>query len=93
MVIMRKLHAIVKGRVQGVGFRFFVRREAQDLGLVGYVRNLPDDTVEVEAEGPADKLEELRQRLWQGPALSKVLDVTDEITVATGSFSSFEVRH
>ncbi len=90
---MKKLQAIVKGRVQGVGFRYFVRREAQELGLVGYVRNLPDDSVEVEAEGPPEKLEELRQRLWQGPALSKVLDVKDVLSEATGGYSAFEVRH
>ena len=90
---MKRMRAIITGRVQGVGFRYFVRREALELGLTGYVANLPDDTVEVEAEGPQDKLEELRERLLQGPALAKVLDVKDEISPATGNYERFEIRH
>lgn len=90
---MKRMHAVVIGRVQGVGFRYFVRSAAQDLGLVGFVRNLPDDSVEVVAEGPAEKLEELRQRLNKGPALSKVLDVRDDMLAPSGEFVTFEIRH
>jgi len=58
---------IVNGRVQGVGFRWFVMREAARLDLAGYVRNLPDGTVEVVARGAAAALASLESALAQGP--------------------------
>ncbi|MBN2369058.1 MAG: acylphosphatase [Vicinamibacteria bacterium] len=67
---------IISGRVQGVGYRFFVVREARMLDVGGYVRNLPDGTVEVVAEGAVDVLRELERRLSQGPSLSHVESVT-----------------
>lgn len=57
----------VHGRVQGVGFRWFVERVAQDLDLNGYVKNLHDGSVEVYATGSDDRLDEMRRRLEQGP--------------------------
>lgn len=67
--------AIVSGRVQGVGFRAFVRRNALDLGLAGYAENLPDGRVEVVAEGPRDELEHFLVRLRHGPTHANVADV------------------
>lgn len=67
--------AIVSGRVQGVGFRAFARRNALDLGLSGYVENLPDGRVEVVAEGPRSELEHFLVRLRHGPAHAEVADV------------------
>ncbi len=90
---MKRIRATVSGRVQGVGFRYFVSRQAQELDLVGYVRNCPDGDVEVVAEGPPEKIEELRSRLWKGPALSKVANVNDDISDATGEFTGFGVRY
>lgn len=90
---MKRMKATVTGRVQGVGFRYFVRNQANELDLAGYVKNLPDNDVEVVAEGPAEKLEELRQRLWKGPVLSKVSNVNDEISDATGEFNGFNVQY
>ena len=62
----------VEGRVQGVGFRWFVRETAVGLGLGGWVRNLPDGSVEVSAVGDAAALERLRERLLAGPRHARV---------------------
>jgi acylphosphatase len=64
---MSQLHVRVTGLVQGVGFRWFVRERARRLGLAGWVRNLPDGTVEVLATGDAQQLELLRNELLRGP--------------------------
>jgi acylphosphatase len=69
---MATIHCRVSGRVQGVGFRFFVEDEARNLGLCGWVRNLRSGDVEVKASGPEEDLKLLIQRLQQGPALSRV---------------------
>jgi acylphosphatase len=61
------LHAVVRGRVQGVGFRWFVRERARELGVRGWVRNRADGSVEVEAGGESERLARLRQLLSQGP--------------------------
>ena len=63
---------LVGGRVQGVGFRYFVAREAQALGVAGWVRNMPDGRVEVVAEGDEAILDTLEGRLWQGPPCARV---------------------
>jgi len=68
---------VVRGRVQGVGFRFFVEREAHMLGVAGWVRNNPDGTVEVLAMGTRDQLLGLRGRLREGPRAARV-DAVDE---------------
>ena len=66
------LHFLVKGRVQGVGFRWFVHREASELELRGWVRNTEDGDVEVVASGSAEDLGELRDSLRRGPRGSRV---------------------
>ncbi|MCU0626754.1 MAG: acylphosphatase [Gemmatimonadaceae bacterium] len=71
------LHAIVAGRVQGVGFRWFVRSEARRLGLAGWVRNLDDGTVEVRASGIRTHLVALRGALYRGPEGANVSGITD----------------
>ena len=70
---------LVEGRVQGVGYRYFVIREAEALGVTGWVRNRLDGGVEVLACGPTDALDVLAGRLWAGPRMAKVMgvDVTD----------------
>lgn len=70
-----KLHAFVKGRVQGVGFRYFVLRWAEELGLDGWVKNLPDGRVRVEAAGPAEALDRLENLLRKGPPGAHVASV------------------
>lgn len=88
-----QLTARVSGRVQGVGFRFFVRREASSRGLRGFVRNLPDGRVEVVAEGPREELEALRAALERGPSAAEVESVAVEWRAAEGTFASFGIRH
>ena len=68
----------VEGRVQGVGFRFFVERAARQLGLAGYVKNLGDGRVEVYAIGPPAQLEDMKRRLEQGPRAARVERVLEE---------------
>ena len=82
---------LVRGRVQGVGFRYFVQRAAAELGLTGYARNLDDGRVEVYAAGAAAKLDELAARLWKGPRFSDVRGV-DEEEAAPHSYSSFRIE-
>ncbi|HSM08827.1 MAG TPA: acylphosphatase [Gemmatimonadota bacterium] len=62
----------IHGRVQGVGFRWWTRRTAGQLGIAGSVRNLPDGTVEVRAAGPADAMREFESRLRRGPRSASV---------------------
>ncbi|MDE3104658.1 MAG: acylphosphatase [Acidobacteriota bacterium] len=66
------LHFLITGRVQGVGFRWFVQREAAEIGLRGWVRNTPDGHVEVVAAGDTEDLAELRRALHQGSRGSRV---------------------
>jgi len=70
------LHVVVHGRVQGVGFRWFVRTEARRLGLAGWVRNLPDGTVEMRASGIAQFLSVLEQAIQRGPDNASVTQIT-----------------
>jgi acylphosphatase len=69
---MASLHAVVHGDVQGVGFRYFVQRRAEEAGLAGWVRNLPDGSVELLAEGPRPALERLLDQLGRGPGIATV---------------------
>ena len=86
------LHAIVNGQVQGVGFRYFVRTVAVELGLAGWVRNKPDGRVEVEAAGDEDQLRELEQQLWKGPYFARVEDVECSWLDETKGLQDFEIR-
>lgn len=74
---MPTLHVQLRGRVQGVGFRWFVRQRARALDLAGWVRNCSDGSVEVAAEGAADALDHLRRELARGPDGAVVQTVTE----------------
>lgn len=82
----------VMGRVQGVGFRYFVWREAEALGLSGWVRNMTDGSVEVLADGPRRELEELERRLEEGPRFSKVTSISKIDEIQEQVPSGFEIR-
>jgi len=79
----------VRGRVQGVGYRYFAQNTASLLGLGGYARNLDDGRVEVYAAGPTDKLDEFAARLYQGPRWADVRGVEEQEAVVERR-SSFE---
>jgi acylphosphatase len=82
---------IVKGRVQGVGYRYFAKNAAEKLGLKGYARNLDDGTVEVLAVGPESAIEDLLGNLQRGPRLSEVRGVEYE-PAPVEHHGSFEIR-
>ena len=87
-----RLHAVARGKVQGVSFRYFVVRRAQGLGVTGYAYNMPDGrSVEVVAEGGRDGLEELLGRVRQGPTGAIVEDVDADWSEATGEFKDFRI--
>ena len=89
-----RLNAVVHGRVQGVGFRFFVLQQAVALGLTGWVRNLEGGTaVEVLAEGETASLQELLAALHDGPNAAYVRDVKVHYSPATGEFPDFDIRY
>jgi acylphosphatase len=77
-MIDARVHIEVSGVVQGVGFRYFVARCAERLRLAGRVRNLPDGSVEIVAEGPRPALEELVREVRTGPRMARVADVRVE---------------
>lgn len=89
----KRLHAIVHGYVQGVGFRAATQRRAADLRLTGWVRNRWDGTVEVVAEGPQAALDDLKRFLRNGPSSATVDQVDDTTEPATGEFSGFNIRY
>lgn len=87
-----RLEATARGRVQGVGFRWFVAREAQRLALGGWVANLPDGSVRVVAEGARADLDRLAERLSVGPAGAHVADLSLQWLPAMGTPTPFEIR-
>jgi acylphosphatase len=91
---MRCERFLVSGRVQGVGFRYWTVRQADELGLEGYVRNLPDGTVEVVASGAEKDVEALARLCARGPWGARVDDVNRQACRDyIGSGSGFRIRH
>lgn len=82
----------VRGRVQGVGYRYFVQRAAHSLGLTGWVRNLDDGDVEVYAAGNSAQLSELAGMLWKGPQWAEVRAV-DESEAPLEQHRGFFIKH
>jgi acylphosphatase len=83
---------LVRGRVQGVGFRWFVEREAHILGIAGWVRNNADGSVEVLAQGTRDQVSGLRSRLTQGPRAARVDGVEESESRSVPGLSSFRIE-
>lgn len=88
----QRLHARVYGRVQGVGFRYYVLNSAVKLGLVGWARNRRDESVEVIAEGELEVLKDLVRALHRGPKSSSVREIKTNLQEASGEFGSFFIR-
>ncbi len=85
------LHAMVRGRVQGVGFRAFTQNEASRRGLNGWVKNRSDGTVELEAEGSRFELKKFLKALQEGPALARVESVTVDWTDSNRQTQGFTI--
>jgi acylphosphatase len=88
---VERLHGVVHGDVQGVGFRYFLMREAQRLRLRGWVRNRDDGTVEFVAEGSRADLERLKQAAEHGPRMARVERVDGRWSAATGNLDGFDL--
>ena len=88
---MASYRYIVRGRVQGVGYRYFVMREAGALGVSGFARNLPDGTVEVIAEGADEVLAQFEDRLREGPSFATV-SALDRSAIAARGDHGFHIR-
>jgi len=86
-----RIHLIIEGRVQGVWFRESTREKALSLGVNGWVKNLPDGTVEVVAEGEEDKVRELVKWCHKGPPAARVTKVHEKEEKYKGEFYSFDV--
>ena len=93
MADLASVQVIVYGYVQGVFFRAFASQRATQLGLTGYVRNLPRGTVEVNAEGERKQLDQLIGYLKVGPPASTVEKVVTKWSEYTGSYSRFSIRY
>jgi acylphosphatase len=90
--VNERLEAIVRGRVQGIGFRWFVVREAEQRGLAGWVANEPDGSVRAVAEGRRSDLDAFAERLSVGPSGARVVDVHLAWSAAQGTGPGFTVR-
>ena len=88
----RRVHAIISGRVQGVSYRASTADEAQGLGLAGWVRNLSDGRVELEAEGPAEAIAALLAWCAKGPPAARVTDVAITELSPGGGETTFGIR-
>jgi len=87
-----RLHLVIRGRVQGVGFRFSAYDEAKELGLAGWVCNLPNGDVEIVAEGSRENLQMLAAWAHLGPPSAHVTDLREEWSDFTGEFKDFQIR-
>ena len=83
---------LIRGEVQGVGYRFFAQRAAARHQVVGYVRNCPDGSVEAFAEGPANSVEAFKHDLATGPQWAVVDQVEEIVLEPTGSYSAFRIE-
>ncbi len=88
-----RVHLIIKGFVQGVFFRASTRETALSLNLTGWVKNLPDGSVEAVFEGPVEKLEQAVQWCRQGPRGASVTGVDENWQDYTGEFKDFSIRY
>ncbi len=89
--MQKRVHLIVAGAVQGVGFRMFIDRKAKELNLSGWVRNRMDGTVEIDAQGPETAIEELLRQAKKGPSRSLVSSIRKEERVPDKDLEQFTV--
>jgi len=87
-----RAHAIYKGRVQGVGFRFTAQRYANETGVTGYIKNLCGGQVEIVVEGEKKKVETCLEKIKNGPLSHYIEDVERHYSEYTGQFRDFHIR-
>jgi acylphosphatase len=87
----KRIHLVVRGRVQGVFFRASAQREARQLGLTGWVKNRPDGSVEAVAEGEEDQVKDFLAWAQHGPTTARVDNVETKWRSYTGEFSDFRI--
>lgn len=90
---MKRVHVTIAGRVQGVCYRLETQSEARRLGVVGWVRNLPDGRVEGLFEGEDDQVDALVEWCRRGPPLAHVTDVQERDAEAAGDLVEFRIRY
>jgi acylphosphatase len=90
--VERAKHYLVRGRVQGVGYRYFALEAAERRGIRGYARNLPGQEVEVYAEAEEAALELFKRELERGPAMARVTEIVESELPVSGLYSSFLIR-
>ena len=88
---LERLQATISGRVQGVAYRFYTREKARELGVCGWVQNLPDGDVLLLGEGPREALEALLSWCHQGPPMAQVTQIKSRWEKATGEYSQFHI--
>lgn len=91
--MIKQLHAIIRGKVQGVFFRAHAEEEACGLGITGWVKNRPDGAVEILAEGEQKVLDEFLEWCYKGSPGSKVDGVESKFSDATGEFKDFGIKY
>ena len=89
----KRVHVLVHGRVQGVGFRYFAQRVAMNLGVAGQVRNMGDGRVEIIAEAGEETLQLFLKRIEDGPSFGHVSSVDVEWSDAVNQFSGFKIAY
>ena len=89
--MIRAKHYLIRGRVQGVGYRWFASRNASQLGVLGYVRNLPGGEVEVRAEADEAVLQAFKQELQRGPHAARVTEIIEQDLPVTNTYANFQI--
>lgn len=89
---IKQYQLLIKGRVQGVGYRVSAAEKARQLDLVGWVRNLADGRVEICIEGDTEKLQEMIDWAWQGPRFAEVTHIDLSEKAAISGFLDFDIR-
>jgi len=90
---MKRIIIDIYGKVQGVWFRASTRKQARKLNLIGYVKNMSDGSVHIEAEGKKENLEKLLKYAKEGPRLARVDRINHEYKEATGEFNKFRTSY
>jgi acylphosphatase len=88
-----QIRIVVSGLVQGVNFRYFTLKQAQKIGIKGYVRNLPDGSVEAVADGENWMIDEFTKQLKTGPPISRVTGINVQPVESDEEFDGFEIRY